>query len=92
MGALAELIDKDPDVNLTVLCAKPNRYKQSAKFKRSDNACVKTFWVPAHNSSIISQAIGYSFFLFKRLSIRFLFQENQLSLEQALKFHCSRIH
>ena len=27
MGALAELIDKDPDVNLTVLCAKPNRYK-----------------------------------------------------------------
>ena len=41
MGALAELIDKDPDVNLTVLCAKPNRYKQSAKFKRSDNACVK---------------------------------------------------
>ena len=67
MGALAELIDKDPDVNLTVLCAKPNRYKQSAKFKRSDNACVKTFWVPAHNSSIISQAIGYSFFFIQAL-------------------------
>ena len=67
MGALSELLKEDSSINLKVLCAKPNRYKNLSAIKRksSKRFSIKTFWIPPHSNSFLSQSFSYSFFFFQ---------------------------
>ena len=75
--------------NVKVLCAKPNRYKDLSVIQRksSKRYSIKTFWIPSHSNSFLSQSFSYSFFFFKHLFIQFLFKKGLLYLEQALLFY-----
>ena len=68
IGALSDLLHQDSSVkNVKVLCAKPNRYKGLSEIQRksSKRYSIKTFWIPSHSNSFLSQSFSYSFFFFQ---------------------------